>query len=149
MPIPNVTPAPAPKVVALMPPTARYLKSEPTPIPPPTPAVIPVPQQRPPSTPVAVPVPARIPLPPPEYDRPYKGDLTILKPGDYALVRAVCSDNVDPIACAFRTFDRATGETIACVIILGPKAHNDPRALLHELGHCNSWPSDHPGARYD
>ena len=51
-------PMPIPNVVALMPPTVPLTRSTPTPIPPPTPAVIPIPPQRPtpPPTPVMLPV---------------------------------------------------------------------------------------------
>ena len=129
MPIPNVV-TPAPVVIR-----------------PPVIAPIPVPPARP--IPVAVPiVPSPIPLPPAKFDHPYTGKLTILKPDDYALIRVVCSDSADPIACAFRTFDTTTGETIACVIMLGPKVHDDERALRHEMGHCNGWRHDHERARY-
>ena len=95
-----------------------------------------------------MPVPSRAPLPPAKFDRPYTGKLTILKPDDYALIRVVCSDAADPIACAFRTYDTATGETLSCLILLGPKVHDDERALRHEMGHCNGWSNDHERARY-
>ena len=69
---------------------------------------------------MAVPiVPSPIPLPPAKFDHPYTGKLTILKPDDYALISDVCSDSPNPIACAFRTFDTITGETLACLIMLG------------------------------
>jgi hypothetical protein len=64
LPIPNV-PAPAPKVVALMPPTVPLTRSTPTPIPPPAP-------EKP--TPAVMSVPSHIPLPPAEYDHEYKGN---------------------------------------------------------------------------
>jgi hypothetical protein len=115
---------PIPNVVALMPPTVRLPR--PPPIPRPEPAMMPSP----------------IPLPPAQFDHPYTGKLTILKPDDYALIRVVCSDAADPIACAFRTYDTTTGETLACVIMLGPAAQNDERALRHEIGHCNGWRHD-------
>jgi hypothetical protein len=140
LPIPNV-PArpPAPKVVALMPPTVPLTRSAPTPIPPPAP-------ERP--TPAVMPVPSHIPLPPAEYDRPYTGKLTVLKEDSYLLIRHVCNDTPNPIACSFRTYDTVSGETLSCLILLGPKAHDDPRALRHEIGHCNGWTSAHQGARY-
>jgi hypothetical protein len=149
LPIPNVTPArPPATTVALMPATIPLTRSSPTPIPPATTTTVPLPPQRPTPTPVTMPVPARIPLPPPEYDRPYTGKLTILKQDDYLLIKHVCNDTPNPIACSFRTYDTVSGETLSCLILLGPKVHDDERALRHEMGHCNSWPGTHPGARY-
>ena len=134
-----------------MPPTVPLTRSTPTPIPPPTPAVIPIPPQRPtpPPTPVMLPVLRHVALPPAEYDRPYTGRLTVLKEDSYLLIRHVCNDTPNPVACSFRTYDTVSGETLSCLILLGPKVHNDERALRHEIGHCNGWGGDHPGARYD
>jgi hypothetical protein len=142
-------PLPIPNVVALMPPVARYLPSQPTPIPPPTPAAIPIPPQRPapPPTPVMMPILPRIMLPPLEYDHEYKGKLTVLKEDNYVFIRHVCADTPNPIACSFRTFDSVTGVTLSCLIMLGPDVWNDERAMRHEMAHCNGWPGDHPGAR--
>ena len=116
-----------------------------------TPAVIPIPPQRPtpPPTPVMLPVLSHVALPPAEYDRPYTGRLTVLKEDSYLLIRHVCNDTPNPVACSFRTYDTVSGETLSCLILLGPKVHNDERALRHEIGHCNGWGGDHPGARYD
>ena len=148
MPIPvAVTPAPRPPAsipVALMPPTARYLRSEPTPIPPPAP-------ERPAPVPVTLPIAplSHIALPPAEYDRAYAGKLTVLKEDNYVFIRHVCADTPNPIACSFRTYDSASGETISCLIMLGPDTWSDERAMRHEMAHCNGWPGDHPGARYE
>jgi hypothetical protein len=77
-------PASIPNVVALMPPTAPLLRSEPTPIPPPTPAVIPVPPPRPtpPPMPVMMPILPPVALPPAEFDHPYSGRLVVLREPD-------------------------------------------------------------------
>ena len=149
IPAPPRPPMPIPNGVALMPPTIPLTRSEPTPIPPPTPLAIPIPPQRPipPPTPAMMPVPSRAPLPPVEFDHPYAGKLTVLKEDHYALIRHVCSDTPNAIACSYRTYDSVSGETLSCLIMLGPKAHDDERALRHEIGHCNGWPGDHPGAR--
>jgi hypothetical protein len=96
-----------------------------------------------------LPVPRLIPLPPAKYDHEYTGKLTVLKEENYLFIRHVCNDTKNPIACSFRTFDTATGETLSCLILLGPKVHDDERALRHEMGHCNGWSGDHHGARYD
>lgn len=88
-------------------------------------------------------------LPPVEYDRPYEGQLIVTKWKDYSLLRSICHKDitVDAIACSIRTWDIATGKPISCLIMLGPKAWDDARALRHEVGHCLGWPNDHPGAR--
>jgi hypothetical protein len=150
IPQPPRPPLPIPNVVALMPPTARYLRSEPTPIPPPTSEVIPVPPPRPipPPTLAMMPVPSHIALPPAEYDRPYTGKLTILKEDNYVFIQHVCADTPNAIACSFRTYDSVTGETLSCLIMLGPDVWDDERAMRPERAHCNGWPGDHPGARY-
>jgi hypothetical protein len=135
--IPPRPPMPIPNVVALMPPTAPLTRSAPTPIPP----------HLAPVKPVMFPVPG-IALPPSRYDRPYEGKLTVVKENDYNLVRHVCSDVPNAIACSYQTFDTATGKPIACLIMLGPAAHDDERVMRHEIGHCGGWPADHPGARY-
>jgi hypothetical protein len=149
--IPNVI---KPKVTALMPPTAPLLRSAPTPIPPAEPVVlkpleIPIPTPRPTPIPVTVPIPSHIALPPAEYDHPYSGKLVVLKEDNLALIRHVCRDTPNPVACSYRTYDSATGETLSCLIMLGPGAHENAVALRHEIGHCNGWPGDHPGAHYD
>jgi hypothetical protein len=151
IPAPPRPPMPIPNVVALMPPTVPLLRSTPTPIPPPTPAAIPIPPQRPipPPTPVMMPILPQVALPPPEYDHPYTGKLTVLKEPNYAFIRYVCADTPNPVACSFRTYDTASGETLSCLILLGPKTWDDERALRHEMGHCNGWSGDHPGARYE
>jgi hypothetical protein len=143
-------PLPIPNVVALMPPTVPLTRSAPTPIPPPTPAAIPIPPQRPipPPIPVMMPILPRIMLPPPEFDHAYAGKLTVLKEDNYVFIRHVCSETANPIACSFRTFDSVSGVTISCLIMLGPDVWNDERVLRHERAHCNGWPGDHPGARY-
>jgi hypothetical protein len=130
MPIP-----PRPPVVALMPPTVPLLRSTPTPIPPPAP-------ERPKPTPAMMPILPRIALPPAEYDHEYKGKLTVLKEDNYV------SDVPNAVACSFRTYDSASGETISCLIMLGPETWEDERAMRHEMAHCNGWTGDHPGARY-
>jgi hypothetical protein len=133
-------PMPIPNVVALMPPVAPLLRSAPTPIPPQRPII-------PPPTPVMMPILPHVALPPAEFDHPYTGKLTVLKEDNYVFIRHVCSDTKNPIACSFRTYDDKTGETLSCLIILGPDVWGDERVLRHEMAHCNGWPGDHPGAR--
>ena len=95
----------------------------------------------------AVPTLKQIPLPPVEYDRAYNGQLIVTKWNDYSLIRFICKDSPTAIACSYRTYNTQTGAAISCLILLGPLAHNDPRALRHEIGHCNGWSDKHEGAR--
>jgi hypothetical protein len=96
-----------------------------------------------------MPVLPRIPMPPAEFDHAYTGKkLTVLKEDNYAFIRYVCRDNPTAIACSYRIYDNVSDETLSCLIMLGPMAHDDPQVLRHEIGHCNGWPSDHPGARW-
>ena len=133
MPIPAaVTPIRPP--LSLMPPAVPVPTPAPTPRPAPTPVIMPL-------------IPFPVPLPPPEFDHEYKGRLTIAKLDNYRLIRAVCEDNPDAIACSFRIYDSTTGAPISCLIMLGPMTHDDERVLRHELGHCNGWTNEHEGAR--
>jgi hypothetical protein len=87
-----------------------------------------------------------IPLPPIKYDHEYRGGQVIVtRWHDYTLLRLICQDNF-AIACSYRAHNEITGEEIACLIMLGPMAWNDERALRHEIGHCNGW-LGHEGAR--
>ena len=141
IPPPPSAPRPPASTVALMPPTARYLRSEPTPIPPPAP-------ERPAPIPAMMPILPRVALPPVEFDHQYVGKLTVLKEDNYVFIRHVCADTPNAIACSFRTYDSASGETISCLIMLGPMAWSDERVMQHEVGHCNGWTNDHERARY-
>ena len=95
-----------------------------------------------------MPILPRVALPPVEFDHQYTGKLTVLKEDNYAFIRHVCRDTPNAIACSYRTYDSVSGETLSCLIMLGPVAHNDARVMQHELGHCNGWSNDHERARY-
>jgi hypothetical protein len=101
-------------------------------------------QQQLPAAPAMKPAP----LPPAEFDRPYTGgQMIVTKWNDYNLLRLICKDDPTAIACSYRVYDSETGKPISCLIMLGPIAHNDPRVLRHEIGHCNGWSNKHEGAR--
>jgi hypothetical protein len=140
IPAPPHPPLPIPNVVALMPPTVPLVRSAPTPIPPQRPI--------PPPTPVMMPILPHVALPPAEFDHEFTGKLVILREDTHAFLRHVCRDVPNAIACSYRTYDSISGETLSCLIMLGPEAHNDERVMRHEMAHCNGWPGDHPGAQY-
>ena len=81
-----------------------------------------------------------IPLPPPQYAKPYTGLLSVVRTSDYSVLRSLCH-SADAVACSIRT-------NTSCLILLGPNVHDNPQALQHELSHCVGWPGNHPGARY-
>jgi hypothetical protein len=89
-------------------------------------------------------------VPPPEFDHPYKGDLTIVDALDQKQVRAKCPSAKFTLGVALGCAHR--GATY-CWIYLAPKvdmkAAGFPRDLIlrHEIAHCNGWPGDHRGAR--
>jgi hypothetical protein len=78
-------------------------------------------------------------LPPAKYDRPYTGRL-IVKHGTNKQVDRWCGGNA--WACQE---DTARG---VCTIWLPTDVGDDgyTRLKRHEIGHCNGWPSHHPGA---
>ena len=98
---------------------------------------------------LAQPTPALkpVPLPPVEFDHAYTGQVIVTKWNDYSLIRFICKDTPSAIACSYRTYNTVTGAPISCLVMLGPKAHDDERALRHEIGHCNGWSDKHEGAR--
>lgn len=81
-----------------------------------------------------------IPLPPPQFAKPYTGLLSIVKMDDYSVLRSLCN-SATAVACSIRS-------STSCLIMLGPNVHDNEQALQHELSHCVGWPGNHPGARY-
>ena len=77
-------------------------------------------------------------LPPPKYDVPYTGKLTLVISDDVA---SNCFEST--IACAYR------GQSSSCRIIMAPneliisKGFDPLDIFRHEQGHCNGWPPDH------
>jgi hypothetical protein len=92
----------------------------------------------PPMSPPAAMIP-HAPLPPVEFDVPYKGRLTVTNLEDYGIIRYICK-NPTAVACAVHTW----GD---CLILLGPGTWSNGRVMRHELGHCNGWSNNHEGAR--
>jgi hypothetical protein len=93
-------------------------------------------------------LPAHVDLPPVKYDGPYRGgQVIVIKWNDYSMIRMICKDTPNPIACSYQTYSGIPDRPIACLIMLGPVAHNSAQVLRHEMGHCNGWASNHEGAR--
>ena len=91
--------------------------------------------------------------PPPQYDRPYTGTLTIERVADSAALQVHCPELKDHAGCAKVAKDRSWCK----VYIVSDEDINRRSAeerklfgysyanfLRHELAHCNGWPGDHP-----
>lgn len=84
----------------------------------------------------------RIPLGPDKFNkRPDGQQLTIIKTPSYGAIRFSCKSD-KAVACTIYN-------TAECIVMLGPKVHDNPRALQHELHHCAGWSPNHEDARYD
>jgi hypothetical protein len=90
-------------------------------------------------------------LPPLAFDHPYSGKQQVIRAG--AELMAHLCPRPDPgkrmTGCAVRV---ASGAECLIVIandeILRSVGIYDAKVILrHEIGHCNGWPGDHPGAR--
>jgi hypothetical protein len=92
-----------------------------------------------PAPPLGAPMIPHALAPPLEFDGNYKGKLTITRMEDFGIIQYICKNNT-AVACAIHTAQ-------SCLILLGPGTWSRADVLRHELGHCNGWPSDHPGAR--
>ena len=87
-------------------------------------------------------------LPPEEYDRPFKGWLTVERSNSQSAIRSRCQPTTFPyhLGCARSAHDIchiliADDETIK------KSGWTYEIVLRHEIGHCNGWPGDHRGAR--
>ena len=83
-------------------------------------------------------------LPPPEYDRPYTGKLTIERVDTPEQVQTACNLKKPALACAF------PGDGTRCRIVMVPDefiratGYTPEIVLRHERGHCQFWPANHP-----
>jgi hypothetical protein len=87
-------------------------------------------------------------LPPAEFDHPHKGWLTIERISSQTELRGKCPYSPFPylLGCARHAMD-------VCYIFMADdeflKKLKWPYEIVlrHETGHCNGWPSHHPGGR--
>jgi hypothetical protein len=89
-------------------------------------------------------------IPPPEYDKPYTGKLTIERSEYQHVVRQNCPYSPFPIllGCA-KTFP---AENRCWIMMMDDEFMKKKRidsaiVLRHETAHCNGWPSDHRGGK--
>jgi hypothetical protein len=85
-------------------------------------------------------------LPPVEYDRPYDGTLTVLGAGNQEQTQAACGWPRPVLACSYHSGRECTIIHAREDYIVQFKTTLNI-VMRHEIGHCNGWPGDHPGAR--
>jgi len=91
-------------------------------------------------------------LPPVEYDKPYTGELEIVRIATEEEIYNICKGS-SRAACA--AWGGAGKPAAKCIIFMLPDKQlkamhhgpGDALSLRHELGHCNGWPGDHPNKR--
>jgi hypothetical protein len=79
-------------------------------------------------------------LPPPEYDVPYTGNLTLSTSDDVA---SICFRST--VGCAYRTHYSSCHITMATDEVITSRRLDPLEVFRHEQGHCNGWPFDHRG----
>jgi hypothetical protein len=88
-------------------------------------------------------------IPPEELDRPFDGRVVIQEAKDQ--VRRLCPAMAHftvALGCSYII----SGMNLYAIVKLPDDqirvAGHDPEVFMrHEIGHCNSWPAHHPGAR--
>ena len=93
-------------------------------------------------------------LPPVEYDKPYTGELEIVRLASEQEIQAICKVSKSKYACAFRKEEPVGEMAPKCRIFmlidkqLRAYGSGFPALVMrHELGHCNGWDKDHKGGR--
>ena len=66
-----------------------------------------------------------IAMPPPQYAKPYAGNLSIVRMSDFSVLRSLCN-SATAVACSIRS-------NTSCLILLGPNVHDNPQALQQEI----------------
>ena len=87
-------------------------------------------------------------LPPPEYDRPYRGILLEIR-GDKEMMARLCPKTwMVPVTlgCAY-VHERDCTIVVANDDILEAAGWRFEIVKRHEVDHCGGWPNHHPGAR--
>ena len=95
-------------------------------------------------------------LPPAQYDRPYKGELSVTYVETQKDIVRLCPQTgfALKLGCAYMSSPQAAdGAYAKCRVILVEDGVVRAGGLLpetvyrHEIAHCNGWPDDHAGAR--
>ena len=83
-------------------------------------------------------------IPPPEYDRAYKGHLIISRIDSTPEVGRLCGQT-DPMISCSRPRDNECDIIMATDDVIRTLGYSVDIVLRHEIAHCNGWPKDHPG----
>ncbi len=95
-------------------------------------------------------------LPPTEYDRAYKGELSVTYVESQKEIMRLCPKTgyALKLGCAYMTDPQAAdGSYAKCRVILANDGVVRASGILpetvyrHEIAHCNGWSADHAGAR--
>jgi hypothetical protein len=99
-------------------------------------------------------------LPPPQYDKPYAGELIIWRVNLPKTLREICHTLNFPklggvdmaFACAKAPVSQTPPYPFCHIFIVSDEILYRWRIKLsvllrHEIGHCNGWPGDHPNSR--
>src|SRR5215510_14585858 len=92
-------------------------------------------------------------LPPLEYDHPYNGTIYLYQADNQTDMRVKCNRPDLPPSVPLFGCSWAANKDHPCVIVVGDMATiqrwgwTRNIVIRHEIGHCNSWPADHPRAR--
>jgi hypothetical protein len=88
-------------------------------------------------------------LPPPEYDHPYTGKLTIERTSSQSELRQTCPYSPFPflLGCARRTAEGGCYILMADDEFIAKFGYTTEQVFRHERAHCLGWPAHHPGAR--
>jgi hypothetical protein len=91
-----------------------------------------------------------IPLPPPEYSKPYRGQVR-WRHVSLAEVQRLCGGF--GVRAYVIIYACAVPEGTHCLVVMpkigGPITREVwQRLRAHELGHCAGWPGDHPNPRW-
>jgi hypothetical protein len=84
-------------------------------------------------------------VPPPEYDRAYKGHLIISRIDNTTEVGRLCGQPNPMVSCSQRR-DNECEIIMATDDVIRVWGYPVDIVLRHEIAHCNGWPQDHPGA---
>ena len=83
-------------------------------------------------------------VPPPEYDRAYKGHLIISRIDSTTEVGRLCGQASPMLSCSQRR-DNECNIIMATDDVIRVWGYPVDIVLRHEIAHCNGWPKDHPG----
>jgi hypothetical protein len=91
-------------------------------------------------------------IPPEEYDHPFEGPVAVILAKDVETVNKLCNNPRAVLGCA-RTLETTNYGKICWIVmaaddVIRGMGFTPELVKRHEIGHCNGWPSYHPGGRF-